>query len=118
MPDDPEVPIAPLSLLIYRQDDAIVVECKGRVISGGTDELRREVKGLFARSQRVILDLTNVTQMDSMGLGAIVSLYASAKAAGCDLKLINLSKRVREILSVTNLLSVFEVYGEHIIKMP
>ena len=53
-----------------------------------------------------------------MGLGAIVSLYASAKAAGCELKLINLSKRVREIFRVTNLLSVFEVYGEHIVKMP
>jgi anti-anti-sigma factor len=53
-----------------------------------------------------------------MGLGTIVSLYASAKANGCDLKLINLSKRVREIFRVTNLLSVFEIYGEHIIKMP
>lgn len=95
-----------------------MVECNGRLISGATDELRRDVKALFPKTKRVVLDLTNVTQMDSMGLGAIVSLYASAKAAGCELKLINLSKRVREIFRVTNLLSVFEVYGEHIIKMP
>ena len=95
-----------------------MVECSGRLISGGTDQLRSEVKALFPQTKRVTLDLTNVTQMDSMGLGAIVSLYASAKAAGCDLKLINLSNRVREIFRVTNLLSVFEVYGEHIIKMP
>jgi anti-anti-sigma factor len=108
----------PLSLRIYAQGDATVIECGGRLISGGTEQLRSEVKGLFPHIKRVILDLTNVTQLDSMGLGAIVSLYASAKAAGCDLKLINLSKRVREIFRVTNLLSVFEVYGEHIIKMP
>jgi anti-sigma B factor antagonist len=115
---EPDAPTAPLSLRIYAQGDATVVECSGRLVSGGTDQLRSEVKGLFPHARRVILDLTNVTQMDSMGLGAVVSLYASAKAAGCDLKLINLSKRVREIFRVTNLLSVFEVYGEHIIKMP
>jgi anti-sigma B factor antagonist len=118
MPNEPDVPTAPLSFRIYPQEDAMVVECSGRMISGATDQLRSEVKALFPQTKRVILDLTNVTQLDSMGLGAIVSLYASAKAAGCDLKLINLTKRVREIFRVTNLLSVFEVYGEHIIKMP
>ena len=115
---DLDTPTVPLSLRIYVQEDATVVECSGRLVSGGTDQLRSEVKGLFPHAKRVILDLTNVTQMDSMGLGAVVSLYASAKTAGCDLKLINLSKRVREIFRVTNLLSVFEVYGEHIIRMP
>jgi anti-sigma B factor antagonist len=114
----PDPPTTPLSLNIYQQGDATIVECTGRLVSGGTDQLRSEVKGLFPKSKAVVLDLTNVTQMDSMGLGTIVSLYASAKANGCDLKLINLSKRVREIFRVTNLLSVFEVYGEHIIKMP
>src|SRR6185437_2704196 len=114
----PDVPTVPLSFRIYTQEDTTVVECNGRLISGATDELRRDVKALFPKTKRVVLALTNVTQMDSMGLGAIVSLYASAKAAGCELKLINLSKRVREIFRVTNLLSVFEVYGEHIIKMP
>jgi anti-sigma B factor antagonist len=118
MPNEPEVSDAPLSFRIFTQDDATVVECSGRLVSGGTEKFRAEVKALFPHAKRVILDLTNVTQMDSMGLGSIVSLYASAKAAGCDLKLINLSKRVREIFRVTNLLSVFEVYGEHIIKMP
>src|SRR5690349_25072009 len=80
MPNEPDVPAAPLHLRIYRQDDATVVECSGRLISGGTDQLRSEVKALFPQTKRVTLDLTNVTQMDSMGLGAIVSLYASAKA--------------------------------------
>ena len=73
----------------------MVVECSGRLIAGGTDPLRSEVKSLFPRTKHIILDFTNLIQVDSMGLGSIVSLYVSAKAAGCDLKLINLSKRVR-----------------------
>src|SRR3954468_23294322 len=105
----PGTSTAPLSFHTYAQEYATVVACSGRLVSGGTDQLRSEVKRLFPKSKHVILDLTDVTQMDSMGLGTIVSLYASAKANGCDLKLINLSNRVREIFRVTNLLSVFEV---------
>jgi anti-sigma B factor antagonist len=118
MPIEPDLPNASLSLRTFAQGDAMVVECSGRLIAGTTDPLRGEVKALFPRTKHVILDLTNVTQMDSMGLGSIVSLYVSAKAAGCDLKLINLSRRVREIFRVTNLLTVFEAYGEHSIIVP
>jgi anti-anti-sigma factor len=56
--------------------------------------------------------------MDSMGLGTIIRLYVSAKSAGCDLQLINLSKRIRELLGLTNLLSVFSMCGEHTIRLP
>ena len=55
--------------------------------------------------------------MDSSGLGAVVGVYVTAKKAGCDLQLINLSKRVRELLGLTNLLSVFETTGQYFIKM-
>jgi anti-sigma B factor antagonist len=51
--------------------------------------------------------------MDSMGLGTVVRLYVSAKSAGCDLKLINLGKRVRQLLSVTNLMSVFAITEDY-----
>jgi anti-sigma B factor antagonist len=118
MPTEPDPPNASLSLRTFAQGDAMVVECSGRLIAGATDPLRSEVKALIPNTKQVILDLTNVTQMDSMGLGSIVSLYVSAKAAGCDLKLINLSKRVREIFRVTNLLTVFEVSGEHFVRIP
>jgi anti-anti-sigma factor len=56
--------------------------------------------------------------MDSMGLGPIVGLYVSAKSSGCTLILINLSQRVRELFRITNVWSLFEVYGENIIRMP
>jgi anti-sigma B factor antagonist len=50
--------------------------------------------------------------MDSMGLGVLVRIYASAKSKGCRLELVNLSKGIRHLLGVTHLLSVFTVLGE------
>ena len=99
-------------------DSAATIYCSGRLVAGETDALRAEVKGLFPRVQRIVLDLSGLTRMDSMGLGAIVSVYVSAKAAGCELNMINFGERVRQLLIMTNLLSIFEEYGKHIVKMP
>jgi anti-anti-sigma factor len=55
--------------------------------------------------------------MDSSGLGAIAGLYVSAKAAGCRIELINLSQRIRELMSLTNILLLFESVGEHNIRL-
>jgi anti-anti-sigma factor len=63
-------------------------------------------------------DLTNLWQVDSMGLGTLIALYVSAKGAGCRLELVNLSKKVRELLGMTNLLSVFGVFAEDPHRMP
>jgi anti-sigma B factor antagonist len=96
----------------------MVVRCSGRLTAGVTDLLYAEVKRLMPDHKHIVLDLTDLTQMDSMGLGTVVRLFVSAKTSGCDLKLINLSKRVRELFSITNLASVFEVYGDHPTKVP
>lgn len=94
------------------------IYCSGRLMAGDSDALRSEVKSLFPRVQRIVLDLSHLTRMDSMGLGAIVTLYVSAKAAGRELILVNFGERVRQLLIMTNLLSIFEEYGKHIVKMP
>jgi len=73
---------------------------------------------LIPMSTKIIVDLTLLTQMDSMGLGTIVSLYVSAKASGCQLILVNLSQRVRELFRITNVWSLLEVYGDNIIRLP
>ena len=99
-------------------EGSAVVYCSGRLVAGQTEPLRAEVKGLFPRAKRVVLDLTGLTGMDSMGLGAIVGLYASAKAAGCEFTMINFGERIRKLLIITNLLSVFEAYGNCNVKMP
>lgn len=115
--DSPQLPTSVLTLSSFQQGDATVVQCRGKVISGTSGDLHAEVKALLASSKHVILDLTDVTQMDSSGLGAIAGLYISAKATGCRLELINLSKRVRELLSLTNILLLFESAGEHNIRV-
>jgi|SRR5271168_2410954 len=111
-------PAPPLSLRTYIEGDATVVQCTGKLTAGLTSVLRDEVKRLIPHSRKIILDLTLLTQMDSMGLGTIVGLYVSAKAAGCQLILINLSQRVRELFRITNVWSLLEVYGENIVRMP
>ena len=107
-----------LSLKTYPKGDATVVECHGRLVSSTTGVLQGEVKPLLAVSKHVILDLTNLWQVDSMGLGTLLSLYVSSKGAGCKLELVNLSKKVRELLGMTNLLAVFGVFGEDPTRMP
>jgi anti-sigma B factor antagonist len=108
----------PLILHTYVEGDATIVQCTGKLTAGLTGILRDEVKGLIPHSKKIILDLTLLTQMDSMGLGTIVGLYVSAKAAGCTLILINLSQRIRQLFRITNVWSLLEVYGENIIRMP
>jgi len=99
-------------------DNTAVVRCSGKLISPVTGFFYTEVKPLISETKQVVLDLTDLTHMDSMGIGVIVRLYVSAKSAGCNLQLINLGKRIRQILGVTNLLSVFAVIGEDGIKLP
>ena len=95
-----------------------LVRLSGKLVAGDTDGVYQEVRKLIPLSKRIVLDLTGLAYMDSMGLGTIIRLYVSAKSAGCDLELINLSKRIREMLGLTNLLSVFSMCGEHTIRMP
>lgn len=111
-------PQSALTLRTYPKEDAIVVECNGRLTSSTSGILRDEVKPLLPQSKHVILDLTNLWQVDSMGLGTLIALYVSAKSAGCNLELINLSKKVRELLGMTNLLSVFGVFAQDPHRMP
>src|ERR1700736_4238891 len=107
-----------LTLDISRTDSTAVVRCSGKLISPVTGFFYAEVKPLISETKQVVLDLTDLTHMDSMGIGVIVRLYVTAKSAGCNLQLINLGKRIRELLGITNLLSVFAIVGEDGIKLP
>ncbi len=88
------------------------VHCRGRLTSNTTEELKVAVKPLIVPGGRIVLDLSDVTFMDSMGLGAIAGLWVSSKNARCELVLINLSPRIRDLFTVTHLLSLFEACGE------
>jgi anti-sigma B factor antagonist len=95
-----------LSLEVERNDDVAIVKCHGRLVMGVCDVLASKVKALIPDTRRIVLDLTDLKQMDSMGLGTIVRLYASAKSGGSCLVLINLGPRIKQLLGITNLLSV------------
>jgi anti-sigma B factor antagonist len=107
-----------LRLHTFTVEDAVVVQCTGRLTAEHTSILKAEVKAMIPQTKRIVLDLTDLTHMDSAGLGTIVGLYVSARRVGCDFRLINLNKRVRELLGITHLLSIFESCGQYRIKMP
>lgn len=107
----------PLSLHTRTEPGSIVVECRGRLVREAADQLRQTVKPLISQTRCLILDLTDLAHMDSSGLGALVGLYVSARSAGCQLQLINLNRRIRELLGMTHLLSAFEACGKFMIKM-
>ena len=106
-----------LTLEVERSGDVAVVRCRGKLMWGVNDDLYSAVSRLIPECKRIVLDLTDLTQMDSTGLGTLVRLYVSAKASGCELQLINLGQRVRELMALTNLLSVFAIVGEQGIKI-
>jgi anti-anti-sigma factor len=123
MPDLPNEefeiePASPLAVEVERVPGVAVVRCRGKLIAGVTDVLYIEVRQLIPDTKRIILDLTDLTHMDSMGLGTVVRLYVSAKSAGCDLELINIGKRIRQLLGMTNLMSFFTIVGENDVRVP
>jgi anti-sigma B factor antagonist len=108
---------AGLTLDIDRTGSTVVVRCHGMLTAGEDDVLYSKVRQLLPDSKRIVLDLTDLTRMDSMGLGTLVRLYVSARSAGCSLELMNLGKQVRILLGTAHLLSAFTIVGEHGIKL-
>jgi anti-sigma B factor antagonist len=103
---------SPLTFDIEREGGVATVRCHGKLVAGVSELLYATVCQLIPGSKRIVLDLTDLAYMDSMGLGALVRLYVSAKSGGCSLELINLGKRIREMLGMTNLLSVLTTMCE------
>jgi len=106
-----------LTLDVVRVGNAFVVHCNGKLVAGVNDILYVKVCKLIPDTKRIVLDLTNLTRVDSMGLGTLVRLYLSARSAGCSLELINLGKQVRQLLGTTGLMKVFATIGENNIKL-
>jgi anti-sigma B factor antagonist len=97
----------------HESHGVMVVTCKGRLVLG--DELgilREQVKALMPQTRQIVLDLGDVAYIDSSGLGTLVGLYTTGKAVGCDIKLARLNNRVKDLLQITKLLTVFEAYDE------
>jgi anti-sigma B factor antagonist len=92
--------------------DVIVLDLKGKVTLGEGDELLKDkVNSLVNQGYRkIILNLADVPYIDSAGLGEIVRTYTTVSRQGGSLKLLNLTKRITDLLSITKLLTVFETF--------
>ena len=94
-------------------DGALVVDCSGRLVFGEESaSLRDTVKKVVVQNPNVVLNLHEVNYIDSGGLGTLVSLYTTARNAGGAVKLASLSQRVGDLLQITKLLTIFEVFDD------
>ena len=110
------VPAPQLTLDVEHQGTTTKVRLHGKLVSGVADLLYSKVSKLIPESKRIILDLTDLSVMDSMGLGTLVRLYVSARTSGCTVELINIGKRVQELLELSHVWSIFSTIGEHGIR--
>jgi len=102
------IPLPELRLETVKTPEETLVRCSGRITSSTSSMLQTTVRGLIPGANCIVLDLTDVSYMDSSGLGAMVSIYLSARRQQCQLKLINLNQRLKELFRISKLAAVFE----------
>jgi len=95
------------------REGVIILALKGRLTVGEASSIREKVNEVLAKSlSKLILDLSEVDYIDSTGLGSMVICYTTIKKAGGALKLVNLNKRNIELLLLTKLHTIFEVFSD------
>ena len=95
-----------------RQVDGVsILDCSGRITLGeGSVVLRDAVRELLSKgNKKILLNLGDVSYIDSSGIGELVSAYTTVRNQGGELKLLNLSKKVHDLLQITKLYTVFDV---------
>jgi anti-sigma B factor antagonist len=110
------VPIQPRNLDIQLQtsEGTPTLVCRGRITTETSGLLKSEVKKLVPEHKLIIVDLGEVSYVDSSGLGTLLATYVSAKTSGSTLRLVHLNQRIKDLLQLTRLASVFEGYGEYL----
>ena len=102
-----------LNILNKQIGDVSVVSLKGRIVLGeGSSALRERIKSLVGDGKKkIVLNMANVTYIDSAGLGTLVAAHISVKKQGTTLLLSDLGNKFHEVLQITRLLTVFSVYA-------
>jgi anti-sigma B factor antagonist len=99
----------------YRDSGKVtVVDLGGRIVLGdGSALLRKTVRQLLEDNRvRILINLADVDYIDSSGIGELVHAYSSVKTRGGELKLLHLTKKVRDLLQITKLYTVFDVHSD------
>lgn len=97
-----------------KKGDVLIIDLKGKVLIGeGIDELRNAINSTIKEKEtRVLLNFAEVPYLDSTGLGEVVRSYTSIRKEGGNVKIVNLTNKVKDLLSVTKLLTVFETFED------
>jgi anti-sigma B factor antagonist len=103
-----------LTIASREVDGVTVLDLNGRITLGeGSVQIRDAIRDLIAKGQkRILLDLGEVNYIDSSGLGELVSAYTTVKNQGAALKLLKLTRKVHDLLQLTKLYTVFDIYDD------
>jgi anti-sigma B factor antagonist len=101
-----------LNITERRSDSVVILDLEGKIrLGAGNLELHQALRLLVERGEKkILLNLADVSNIDSSGLGELIAGYATLQKNGGDLKLLNLTDRVSELMMITKLLTVFDVY--------
>ena len=102
------------TISMRQNGDVCLVDVSGKITLGdGSVAVREAVKKLVANgTKKIVLNLAEVTYIDSSGIGELVSAFTSVSNNGGNLKLLKLTKRVQDLLQITKLYTVFEVFDD------
>jgi anti-sigma B factor antagonist len=101
-----------MKVAIRQVDGITILDLSGRITLGeGSITLRDSVRDVLAKgSKKILLNLGQITYNDSSGIGELVSAFTSVKNAGGELKLLNLTQKVHDLLQITKLYTVFDIW--------
>jgi anti-sigma B factor antagonist len=101
-----------MKVAIRQVDGITILDLSGRITLGeGSITLRDSVRDVLAKgSKKILLNLGQITYIDSSGIGELVSAFTSVKNAGGELKLLNLTQKVHDLLQITKLYTVFDIW--------
>lgn len=96
------------------RDGVVILEPKGKITIGVGDVALRDavLEQVDGGAEKLLMNMSGVTTMDSSGIGELVSAYTSVKNRGGTLKLLNLPPKINDILQITQLITVFEVFDD------
>jgi len=103
-----------LTIATRELDGVTILDLSGRITLGeGAVQLREAIRELISKGvKNILVGLGEVNYIDSSGLGELVSSFTTAKNQGADLKLLNLTKKVQDVLQVTKLYTVFDIFDD------
>ncbi len=95
-----------------KNGDVVILDVEGKILLGEGDvQLNKKIKDLVSRKEsKILLNLANVPYMDSGGLGEVVRSYSTMKAEGGDLRLSGVTSRIKDLMTITKLHTVFDIF--------